>query len=57
MGADANVIDVMIADEAHRIRKTSNDRFTAKIKQSKLPQIQELLKAVRQCSSSMTTKL
>ena len=51
------MIDVMIADEAHRIRKTSNDRFTAKIKQSKLPQIQELLKAVRQCSSSMTTKL
>src|SRR5258708_27743592 len=47
MGADVNVIDVMIADEAHRIRETSNNRFTPKAKQSKLPQIQELLKASR----------
>ncbi|MGD0966105.1 MAG: DUF2075 domain-containing protein [Candidatus Acidiferrales bacterium] len=47
MGADVNVIDVMIADEAHRIRETSNNRFTPKTKQSKLPQIQELLKASR----------
>jgi len=47
MGADANVIDVMIADEAHRIRETSNNRFTPKVKQSKLSQIQELLKASR----------
>ena len=30
MGADAKVIDVMIADEAHRIRETSNNRFTPK---------------------------
>ncbi len=47
MDADANVIDVMIADEAHRIRETSNNRFTPKVKQSKLPQIHELLKATR----------
>jgi uncharacterized protein len=47
MGADVNVIDVMIADEAQRIRETSNNRFTPKAKQSKLPQIQELLKASR----------
>src|SRR5580704_6976180 len=47
MGADVNVIDVMIADEAHRIRETSNNRFTPKTKQSKLSQIQELLKASR----------
>ncbi len=47
MGADANVIDVMIADEAHRIRETSNNRFTPKVKQSKLSQIHELLKASR----------
>jgi hypothetical protein len=47
MGADVDVIDVMIADEAHRIRETSNNRFTPKVKQSKLPQIQELLKASR----------
>jgi DUF2075 family protein len=47
MGADVNVIDVMIADEAHRLRETSNNRFTPKVKQSKLPQTQELLKASR----------
>ena len=47
MGADANVIDVMIADEAHRIRETSNNRFTPKVKQSKLSQIHELLMARR----------
>lgn len=47
MGADVNVIDVMIADEAHRIRETSNNRFTPKLKQSRLSQIQELLKAGR----------
>jgi hypothetical protein len=47
MNADTNVIDVMIADEAHRIRETSNSRFTPKTKQSKVSQIQELLKASR----------
>ena len=47
MAAEVDVIDVMIADEAHRIRETSNNRFTPKVKQSKLPQIQELLKASR----------
>src|ERR1019366_1854754 len=47
MGADTDVIDVMIADEAHRIRVTSNNRFTPKVKQSKIPQIRELLKASR----------
>jgi hypothetical protein len=43
--AEVNAIDVMIADEAHRIRQTSNSRFTPKTRQSKVPQIQELLKA------------
>jgi hypothetical protein len=47
MGADANVIDVMIADETHRIRETSNNRFTPRVKESKLSQIDELLKASR----------
>ena len=41
--ADDNVIDVLIADEAHRIRVTSNSRFTAKAKRSELAQIDELL--------------
>src|SRR3989441_271407 len=36
-----------MSDEAHRIRETSNNRFTPKVKQSKLSQIHELLKASR----------
>jgi DUF2075 family protein len=44
MDADVNVLDVLIADEAHRIRETSNNRFTPKSRQSKLSQIDELLK-------------
>ena len=47
MDAEVNVIDVMIADEAHRIRETSNNRFTPKPKRSKVSQIHELLKASR----------
>jgi hypothetical protein len=45
MNADVNAIDVLIADEAHRIRATSNNRFTPSTKKSKSPQIHELLKA------------
>lgn len=41
--AEQNLIDVLIADEAHRIRKTSNSRFTRKEKRSNLAQIEELL--------------
>ena len=41
--AENNVIDVLIADEAHRIRLTSNSRFTRKEKKSELSQIDELL--------------
>lgn len=43
--AEQNVVDVMIADEAHRIRKTSNSRFTRREKRSDLTQIEELLRA------------
>ena len=43
--AEQNVIDVLIADEAHRIRKTSNSRFTHREKRSDLPQVEELLEA------------
>lgn len=41
--AESNNVDVLIADEAHRIRLTSNSRFTRKEKKSDLPQIEELL--------------
>ena len=43
--ADFNVIDVMICDEAHRIRITSNNRFTPKAKKSNKLQVEELLHA------------
>jgi DUF2075 family protein len=49
MNADVNVIDVMIADEAHRIRETSNNQFTPRARKSTLPQIRELLKAAKTC--------
>jgi len=40
-------IDVLICDESHRIRETSNDRFTPKAKRSTEPQIRELLRATK----------
>lgn len=42
-GAEKNAIDVLIADEAHRIRVSSNSRFTPKVNQSSLSQIEELI--------------
>jgi hypothetical protein len=40
-------IDALICDEAHRIRETSNDRYTPKAKKSIEPQIRELLRAAK----------
>jgi DUF2075 family protein len=40
-----NEIDVLIADEAHRLRQTSFNRFTPKGKRTNIPQIEELIKA------------
>lgn len=45
--AEFNAIDVMICDEAHRIRTTSNNRFTRKEHRSNKPQIRELLNAAK----------
>ena len=42
-----NSMDVLIADEAHRIRESSNSRFTRRENRSNLPQIDELLKVAR----------
>ncbi|HVZ55759.1 MAG TPA: DUF2075 domain-containing protein [Chitinophagaceae bacterium] len=44
-GAALHEIDVLICDEAHRIRETSNSRFTPAAKRSKLYQIEEILHA------------
>lgn len=47
MQAEPNTVDVLICDEAHRIRKTSNNRFTPKSKQSDKAQFEELLHVSR----------
>ncbi|MBC6609091.1 DUF2075 domain-containing protein [Hymenobacter sp. BT188] len=38
-----NSLDVVICDEAHRIRSSSNSRFTRSEQRSDLPQVEELL--------------
>jgi DUF2075 family protein len=43
--AENNTIDVLIADEAHRLRTTSNSRFTPKSERLDIPQIEELINA------------
>ena len=45
--AQPGSIDVLMCDEAHRIRETSNNRFTAVASKSKRPQIEELLVAAK----------
>jgi len=45
MNSKKDILDVLIADEAHRIRETSNNRFTKKEMRSDTPQIEELIKA------------
>lgn len=47
MDAEPNAVDVLIMDEAHRIREASHNRFTPKGKRSGLPQITELLNATK----------
>jgi uncharacterized protein len=45
--AESNAIDVLIMDEAHRIRKTSASQYTPKDKRSGLSQIEELLRTAK----------
>ncbi len=45
--ADANDVDVLILDEAHRLRETSASRFTPKAKKTDIPQVDELIKAAK----------
>jgi len=46
-GAEYNAVDVLICDEAHRIRKTSNNMYTPAAKRSDLAQIDEIVKAAK----------
>lgn len=45
--ADPASIDVLVMDEAHRIRATSNSMYTPKAKRSDVPQVRELLNACK----------
>ncbi len=44
---EPNSIDVLVCDEAHRIRKNSNNRYTRRESRSDLPQIDELLRIAK----------
>ncbi len=45
--AQPNEVDVLVCDEAHRIRSTSDSRFTSKAKRTGSAQIDELLNAAK----------
>jgi hypothetical protein len=45
--ADVNAIDVLVCDEAHRVREFSFSRFTPKERRSTKPQIREILDAAK----------
>lgn len=47
MNAEADAVDILISDEAHRIRKSSNNMYTRRENRSEMPQINELLHAGR----------
>lgn len=47
MQADRNGLDVLILDEAHRIRRTSENRYTRAEHRTGRPQVDELLAAAR----------
>jgi DUF2075 family protein len=45
--AEFNEVDVLICDESHRIRETSNSRFMARARRSSKPQVREILDAAK----------
>jgi len=45
--AEVNSVDVLICDESHRIRETSNSRFTPKARRSQKPQLHEIMAAAK----------
>src|SRR5260221_2660464 len=47
MDADRNGLEVLIADEAHRLRETSANRWTAARLRTDRPQVDELIVAAR----------
>ncbi|MEU0804442.1 DUF2075 domain-containing protein [Streptomyces sp. NPDC005970] len=47
MTAERNGLDVLICDEAHRMRKTSANRYTPAANRTDKPQVEELIDAAR----------
>jgi DUF2075 family protein len=47
MTAEPNSIEVLICDEAHRLRRNSNNRYTRHENRSEIPQIDELLRIAK----------
>lgn len=47
LGEDTDLLDVLVCDEAHRIREVSHNRFTPKAKRTDRPQIEELIDVAR----------
>jgi uncharacterized protein len=47
MTMDPNSVDILVCDEAHRIRKNSNNRFTRSKLRSDQPQIDELVRVAK----------
>jgi hypothetical protein len=47
MGAQRNDIEVLICDEAHRIRETSANRYTSAVHRTGRSQIDELIAVAR----------
>ncbi|OLF11157.1 ATP-binding protein [Actinophytocola xinjiangensis] len=47
MNVGRNDLDALVCDEAHRIRETSNNRYTPAAKRSTKPQVEELIDASR----------
>jgi uncharacterized protein len=47
MTMDPDSVDILVCDEAHRIRKNSNNRYTRKEERSDQPQIDELLRVAK----------
>ncbi|MGV9827851.1 DNA/RNA helicase domain-containing protein [Gordonia sp. NPDC003429] len=47
INSEPNDLEVLICDEAHRIRETSTNRFTRAINRTGKPQVEELIEAAR----------
>ncbi|HEX2923336.1 MAG TPA: DNA/RNA helicase domain-containing protein, partial [Chloroflexota bacterium] len=47
MDTETNAVDVLFADEAHRLRKTSNSMYTPKADRRDTPQVDELIRAAK----------